>query len=229
MWYKVNKRLIWVNNQEKQIYPAIRIPTDWLLAYYPLVEDANDHKADLWVTWTTYNWSWQGTANYWTVWWKTSALFSRWSNRINTGLSRNSLPISICATFYHTTNNDWETIMWNPTWNNNNWFALRYIGSWNVIVITNGTWTDNDATRNATSNVWHSVVMTIQSWTTKVYLDWNLEYTLNSGNGWWSTFYIASYGSYTTYWFNWYIRDVCIYDRILSADDAAMYHQTVTK
>jgi hypothetical protein len=203
------------------------IPTDWLLAYYPLVEDANDHKADLWVTWTTYNWTWQGAAAYWTIWWKTAALFSRGSNRINTGVTMSSIPISLCATFYHTTNNDWETIIWNPNWNNGNWFALRYIGSANLIVITNGTWTEHDATASATSNVWHSVVMTIQSWATKVYLDWNLVYTLNSGNGWWSTFYIASYGTYTTYWWNWYIWDVCIYDKVLSEDEVAMYHQTV--
>jgi hypothetical protein len=203
----------------------VKIPKNWLLAYRPLISDANDHKADLWISGTTYNWTWQGTANYGTVWWKTAALFTRWSNRVNTGLNRSSLPISICACFYHTTTNDWETIIWNPTWNNTNWLALRYVGSWNVIVITNGTWTDNDATRNATSNVWHSVVMTIQSWTTIVYLDGTQVTTFSNWSRWWSTFYIASFWAYTDHWFNWYIWDVCIYDRVLSASEALKYHK----
>lgn len=204
------------------IWGESNIPTNWLLAYYPLVEDANDHKADLWVTWTTYNWAWEGTANYWTVWWKTAALFSRGSNRINTGLTTSSLPISICARFYHTTTNDWETIIWNPTWNNTNWFAIRY--AWGSIRINNGSWADRDSTTSATSNVWHSVVMTIQSWTTIVYLDWNQVSTFSNWSGWWSTFYIASFWAFTTYWFNWYIWDVCIYDRVLSADEVMDYH-----
>lgn len=204
-----------------------KIPTTWLLAYRPLVSDADDHKADLWASWTTYNWSWVWTAAYWTVWWKTAALFTRWSNRINTWLSRSSLPISICACFYHTTNNDWETIMWNPTWNNSNWFAFRYVWSGNAVVITNGTGTDTGVTNDATSNVWHTVIMTIQSWTTIVYLDGTQVFSSNTWNGWWSTFYIASYWTYTTYWFNGYIRDVSIYNRVLTADEALMFHNCV--
>jgi hypothetical protein len=117
--------------------------------------------------------------------------------------------------------------MWNPTWNNSNWFALRYVWSGNAIVITNGTGTDTGVTNDATSNVWHTVIMTIQSWTTIVYLDGTQVFSSNTWNSWWSAFYIASYWTYTTYWFNGYIRDVSIYNRVLTADEALMFHNCV--
>lgn len=205
-------------------YP--QLPIDWMLVYYPLISDANDHKSDLWVSWTTYNGTWWGTANYGTVWWKTWALFSRWSNRINTWFSRSSAPITICAFVYETNPvaSDWQTPIGNPSWNNQNWYAIRLVWVNNSVRFNNWTWSDKIVS-NMSSNEWHCLILTIKSWESKLYIDWVLAYTDSTGgNASWGSFYIASYWTYTTYWFNWYIRNVAIYNRVLSSDEAIAYN-----
>lgn len=219
MWYKVKRIMLGT----QQVRPSLPIPTDWLLAYYPLKSDANDHKSDLWVSWTTYNGTWGWTANYWTVWWKTAALFSKWSNYINTWLTRTSTPTSIALFFYHTTGNDWETPIGNPSWNSQYWYAIRSGNSGTAWRVNNWTWT-NKVIPAQNSNEWINLVLTIDSWHTEVYKDWVSIFSENTGtNASWGSFYIASYWTCTGYWFNGYIRDVMIFNKILTAQDALNY------
>ena len=221
---------VWTSElKEAYLWAWPSIPTTNLLAYYPLTSDANDHKADLWATWTTYNWTWTWTASYSTVWGKTAAYFVRGSRRISTWLSRSSLPITFGCRVYHTTSNDWETPIWNPTWNNSNWFAIRlvYTSGSEVMYVTNWSGSDQNILTWFESNTRIHLMVTIESWTTKVYMNGELIKTISSGSAGGSTFYLASYWSYTTYWFNGYIRDVLIYSKVLSDGEVSdIYNAT---
>ena len=130
---------LWSTDIKKVFLGSTQIrPTNtfanWLLAYYPLESDANDHKADLWATGTTYNWTWTWTANYTTLGWKTVATFNT-SNYIDTGITCGSWPLTVACMYYCTSQSGYKAIIWTPftwSWAPAVWlfFYQNYIYAW---------------------------------------------------------------------------------------------------
>ena len=227
---------LWTTNIKKvylgstQVRPPSNMPTANMLAYYPLVSDANDHKADLWVSGTTYNWSWYWTASYTTVGGKTSAHFSYRSNSIDTGVTLWTLPVTLCAWSYFTSLDDWHCLIWNANGNNNDCYAIRWYNWWNNSyrpLLCNWTSSDLSLPNNLfVPNTWQFIAYTIDSSATKFYVDGTLSYTWWAWwpASWYTWFWIASFWSYHNHWWDGNIRDVAIYNRVLTQDEITAYY-----
>lgn len=206
------------------------IPANWLLAYYPLISDANDHKADIWASGTTYNWTWIWTSGYTTVGGRTSANFTNGSNRIDTWVVIGNTPLTLCVWAYCTSISDWFCIIGNPLNDHNDWYAMRAVNSidnpYNYVV---DNWTSTDIylwDNTLAINTWQCIVLTIDTNETKFYIDWNL---ISTSSTWWNAsnygnFYIASFGWQTQHWWTGNIWEVAIYNRILSASEVSNYY-----
>lgn len=199
-----------------QVRPSSTLP-NWLIAYYPLQSDANDHKADLGATGTTYNASWIGTAVYDTVWGKKGAKFNG-TDYINTWVTCWTYPLTIACFYYNITQSSYKTVMWAPlawNWAPDVWICYRssynYIWYW-----TSSTW--------ETSKQWttwrFSAIRIDSNWSVKMNVD-NTQTTATT-----NSFTINEpYYIWAWLWnkYNGCIRYVWIWNRSLSDDELAEY------
>lgn len=198
-------------------------PINWLIAYYPFDSDMNDHKADLWGTWTTYNCTQtSGTYSYWT--WKVNNCLSQTvsgnSKAINTGISVGNV-FSISVWFQIIGGVSWRTAIW---WNQSTDEGYGFRRQFN-----NGNiWTWIRATiytfwETITWNTWYQYTIT-QDWTElKQYLNWVLKHTDTVDDTAWQTTLKLCW-RWDWYWTPVKFDDVLVYNRILTAEEISTYY-----
>lgn len=228
-----NALLPWALTDNKHYFiytPSVvpTIPTDHLLWYYKLNNNANDD------SWNGNDGTWSWTAQYVTVGWYTWASFTNQSNKISLPITISDTPLTLCLWAYCTWINNWRCLIGNPNWDRNDGYAIRAITDQNnssAIVISNWTSSDISIGQNVyTDNQWFSITLVIDSTSTKIYKDWTLYSTVSA---WWqasdyTNFYIASYWSYTNQWWDGYIRDVAIYNKALTDNEVSQYITATT-
>lgn len=214
--------------EPKKIYIRVNQatpPTDWLLWWWKLEEDANDYSGN------NKNWTRTWTASYSEVWWKTAAVFSS-SNYITTSLSYASLPITICAWEYlNTTWSSTYPIVENSKSNTTSFYWLtRYPWSnlvrwwsWGSVDLIDYTYSVRQQ-----RNFW---ALTIDSsWNKKLYLNgelvkiWTWWAAATQTQAWkiWNWY---TNSSTTLYKWIWYIKNVAIYNKALSAEEVLSFYQ----
>lgn len=199
----------------------------WLWVFRPLREDANDHKLDVWWTWTVSNASWTWTASYTTAWWIQSAHFNHsynsWSY-ITSSYLRKDIPITIaCWIYADGWHNTWQTILstqdtYNDGDNKKIWIWLA--DNWPRITFSYWVW--DWPYQTVSIWVWLYVACSISSdGTWRWYIDstaynwtWWVSMTFNKR---WQVWNWGSNGFY------WNIRDVAIWERALSDSEILNY------
>lgn len=211
----------WIQQWLIASYPAPAswwIPTSGLVNEWLLHSDANDSVGSFNVTtsWVTY----------WTVWGKSAATFATNAYWTNTSFYINSSSISITFWIYlsdlsatqYLLKSDWAT------WDR---FFIRIIDGTNLQVIDTMSWWDTAAhiaLSNISTSTWTMITMISTGANTKSYVWTTLIW--DSTTSWWRTtwttaenFNIWWYG--TSWWLNphWSMRDVRIYNRVLTSQE----------
>lgn len=232
MWYKVKRIMVW----DKQVRPAVPVPTSWLLWYRPLQSDLKD------ASWNWKDWSWySGTGTFSTNAGKTGArvTFSSSSpylssQHVVTTLNYQDMPITICWWICFnqvwTTNWDWlmsssnaggkGCTMWTRPWDN--YCPTAAIGS--AVRISSA---------KPTLNTWYFWCAT-REWTTmKTYFNWTLANTITNAESvtpWWVwKLWCAMVDGTNPWnsWTDWWIRHCAVYNRALTATEVLQfYNQT---
>jgi len=220
MWYKVNK--IYVGTQ--QVRPAT-IPLNWLLAYRPFENNAND------ISWNWYN----GTVtwcSFWEISWKkgvrlATSLSEPSTNYITTQLNNHTIPQTVTIRVYQLwVWNDWTYVMDNADTDNGESFRLRFNSSHNL----QSWWYWIAFTGWSYKNTWTMITAVITSWTLKLYINWVLSNTFTWTN-------MTSHASrfvfgtwYSRQWsfnqrcFPWWIRHAAVYSRALTDSEVLQFY-----
>ncbi len=202
-------------------WPTPEIWATNLVGYRPLQSDANDHKADVWASWTTYDWTWSWTATYGAVSWRTWASFSN-NSYIDTGVSIWNRPLSYALSLLKTDNWDyWRTAFWQNKNRNPNYWIL---GQESKIFVHWWDSSDSAIVSNYSINTRYNIVVTTDgSWTIKYYLNWSLIGT----KSWWQdiTWYnwciARGIGNYC----NWaYMSHCAIWEKELDASEISAFN-----
>lgn len=200
------------------------LPTEWLLWYWKLQEDADDY------SWNWKNWTWTWTGSYYEVSGKTWAVISS-SAYITTSLSYASVPITICVWEYlNTTTSNTYPIIDNSKSSSASLFSLiRYPWSSLVRWLCGGGVVTLDYAYSGKQQRDFWALSIDSSWNTKLYLNWDLVKAWT----WWANatataawkignWYTNS--SSTLYKYIWYIRHAAIYNKVLSADEIQTFY-----
>lgn len=200
------------------------IPTTWLIAYYPFDSDMNDHKSDLWVSWTTYNCTPGSSGNYSYVTWKVDDCIyqsATWSYMwVDSGIMLWNV-FSISAWINFTTNNGWNICWWNQ-WTDGGVGIQWQFDGLNIATQINNTY--YDTWEDFTIWTWWHYVVTQDGSEFKQYVNGVLKATdtVNS-NAWAVTLkllwrWFDSYGSPVK------MDDVLVYNRVLTAQEVSDYY-----
>lgn len=207
-----------------QVYPK-RTPWSNLISYYPLDWDILDHKADLWVSWTTLNLStYTWTITYWTLsWWKKYGIFNG-----STLLSRT------ITTTYPQTIMCWAKGTWTQTsyrgivWNNGAWLIFR---RWDTDYIWCYDW-GGSAYRSTwvslSTTSWQHLAMTINGSIACIYINWVKYWPYNNSYSGQTTprFWVWWWFQNTTQAFTWNIWDVFSFTRELTEQEIKDYYNS---
>ena len=185
-----------------------------LIGYRPLASDANDHKWDLYVTWTTYDGTWNGTAQYGTVWWRSWAYFSD-NAYIDTGVNYAETTITFACSLYK----DTDPVEWWACFgslkNTNPNFWIFWNKLLNKIYVHWWDSTDTDIVSNYQTQTWYNLVVTVNWSTIKYYVNGTLIWQ----KSWWATLTGYNWGIGKCIW-NYangsYIANCAIWNRVLT-------------
>ena len=217
-----------ISNIESVNPQAPLIPTNWLLAYYPMNTDWNDHKSELWVTGTTYNCSMRNsfwyeftTGKVWNCLHRTNA----WDASLNTWITLGSeytimmwikQPISNSWKFHRSTKTTdswaWENSQWEYNWWQGDPYIEIWIKSWTSHIYYSQPYTTENFVHYCVTKNWSTI---------KIYI-----------NGVWETFTWDSSSWENTLklmwifdaWSIFYADEVCIYNRVLTDQEILDYY-----
>ena len=228
MWYKIKKVRIWVNNEEKQIYPAGWKPWSNTLLYWPLTTDASDQ------SWNNNDGTWYSVSSY---------SGSNWAYFDGSSFQqRIEFPHSLDPWTQFTLN------CWFKTWNNNEtfifsnwWFSYRRlifsISWWNISlwVWNGGSWQSfiDNVTWAISNNTWYNLWFVRNNYDYSVYVNgvlwssWTVSY--NPSWSWNINWYSINKGSWTSW--SWtsaisYFKDYIIETSMWTSDDFLNYYNS---
>lgn len=198
-------------------------PTDWLIAYYPFDSDMNDHKADLWVSWTTYNCTaWGGYYSY--VTWKVDSCIYQsrggGSGRaVNTGINVWNV-FSLSVWFKLVSTSWWQVIGGNQARDEGVWFRRQFdnwgLSTW-IKAVLYSTWITLSA------DTWYQYTITQNETELKQYVNGDLRATDTIDSTAWATT-LRLLWRWDWYWTPCYMDDVLVYNRILTDIEISNYY-----
>ena len=229
-WYKIKRILTWVNWEEKQIYPAGWKPNANTVAWWKLEWDFKD-----------YSWNNRDLTNSWvtfTLWWPSQvAVFTNSSTYAyyeNNSLFNISYPYTFNTWVKASSIGSYEYVfMWVQNWTDVSthdkevWFknynyVYSYVWSWSVSKIVSST--------TVSTNTWYNVIYTYDWSNQKLYINWNLVWTLStsSSHTWYSSARLTLSKNASTssnvYPFSWNLSHVIVENKAWSWDDALLYY-----
>lgn len=201
------------------------MPTSWLLGYRKLEEDFNDYSGN------SRNWTQGGSVSFTTFGGYKCANVWNGVWYIDTPLSYNQLPLTMCIWSY--LNSWWDNyrkcMIWNHWTGSDNTlnYEIRNVESKiDISVWSSSSYRSSSAIAPAWS--WDCWVVTIDSSATKLYKNWTLQQTFS----WWTTWSnvwnwtiwrrLSWSGQY--HWWYWYLRQAAVYNRALSASEVLDYY-----
>ena len=142
------------------------------IAYYKLETNANDF------SWNWFNLSQSWTVNFWKYQNVNCAYFDWWYlYRTISSLPQWSSDRTVSLFVYITKTKAWIFLRWNSSNSQKFWYYYSW-ENWQCLVWTAYMWTDIKSTTNLL-NWRHHIVCTVESSVRKIYIDWQLNQTLN--------------------------------------------------
>lgn len=212
-----------ISNTESITPEAPIIPTSWLLAYYPMDEDWNDHKSELGVTGTTYNCSMRNTFTYeYTTWkvWDCLHRTNTWNASLDTWITLGS-EYTIMMWIKQPISNEWKLHWSTKTYDSWAWeTSQRGYSWWQQIGVK--SWTYHFSySQIYTTEEWVHRCVTKNGSTIKLYVNWVWEtFTWNPAS-WPNTLQLMWIFDG---WIIFYADEVCIYNRVLTDQEISDYY-----
>lgn len=214
----VKKVYLW----NTQVRPSSKIPTSWLIAYYPMNSDRNDHKADLWVTGTTYNCNMLNTFSNSFVSWKVwNCLYKESTGWVlNTWIAPSNV-FSIMFWLVMSWDNWWSVYWWTKTTDNGNGRTFQFDHYRPCVKVKASLYY---ADNNIEANKWYHIAFTQNSSSASFYVNWVWKNFTVDSNAWVANIQIA--WSYNNAWPTCKIDEVCIYNRALTDQEVLDYYNS---
>lgn len=210
---------------EKQIRPVWWTPWANTTLYLPLNWDITDPYNQV-----TYNWVWTSSFSTWST--GIQAANFTWSNAINLWASTDfeQWTGEMTVLFWFTSNLSWQQRC--EFHNNGKYFMGFRINSSKLGFYCNNSSSANqweDGTTTLTSWTKYLATLTMkENWQAILYLNWNVEKTINIWTFTTSTFqfwqHIGSWRQWDSEFWRWMIKDFIIENKIRTVDEITNYH-----
>lgn len=225
-WYKIKRVLIWQNNVEKQIYPAGWKPWANTTLYLPLNWNITDPHNQV-----TYSWVWTSSFDTWST--GVQAANLTWSNAINLWASTDfeQWTGEMTVLFWFTTSSPSTNQVCEFRNSSAYYFGMEIYSSKLRFICKNSSASESWISWTTTLTSWtkYLAVLTMkENWQAILYLNWNVETTINiwtfqtySFQNWQ---YIGSSRGWNGAFWRWMIKDFIIENRERTAQEISDYY-----